>query len=142
MRCTDITHSAAQLGSLASLICPCFRGSFTVAQPLDDLTIRLDHWCRFCVQVSAGESGDWSCSGKKEFSQLSPCISTQTGRSSSRSVEIRSYVRGYHAFWNPVVGQKMLLKREPNNREDLHAVAVLDERVVVGILEPTQLLYA
>ena len=30
------------------------------------------------------------------------------------------------------VGQELRLKREPENREDVHAVAVLDEDVVVG----------
>ena len=32
-------------------------------------------------------------------------------------VEIRSFVRGYHAYkevWDPVVGQMLLLKRQPD----------------------------
>ena len=50
-------------------------------------------------------------------------------------VEICSYIRGYHVYmdiWDAVVGQELLLKREPDNSEDSHAVAVRDEEVVVG----------
>ena len=50
-------------------------------------------------------------------------------------VEIHSYVRGYHVYmdiWEAEVGQELLLKREPDNSEDSHAVAVLNENVVVG----------
>ena len=103
---------------------------------LHDLTFGVGSVSRSTSSSSAGESGDdWSSSAKKEFSQLSPSISTHTGRSSSSSVEMCSYVREYHAYkdiWDSVVGQQLLLKREPNNPEDLHAVAVLDEKVVVG----------
>ena len=48
-------------------------------------------------------------------------------------VEICSYIRGYHVYmdiWDSVVGQELLLKWEPDNSEDSHAVAVLDEEVV------------
>ena len=34
-------------------------------------------------------------------------------------------------IWDAVVGQELLLKREPDNSEDSHAVTVLDEEVVV-----------
>ena len=50
-------------------------------------------------------------------------------------VEICSYIRGYYVYmdiWDAVVGQELLLKWEPDNSEDSHAVAVLDEEVVVG----------
>ena len=50
-------------------------------------------------------------------------------------VEITSFVRGYHAYqdiWDPFVGQMLLLKRQPDNSEDSHAVAVLNEDVIVG----------
>ena len=50
-------------------------------------------------------------------------------------VEISSYVRGYHVYmdtWDAEVGQELRLKRVPENGEDVHAVAVLDEDVVVG----------
>ena len=36
-------------------------------------------------------------------------------------LEIHSYIRGYHAYmnvWNPVVGQTLLVKREPTNSKD------------------------
>ena len=43
---------------------------------------------------------------------------------------IESYVRGYHAYmdiWTPVIGQALLLKREPTNSQDVHAVAIYFE---------------
>ena len=39
-----------------------------------------------------------------------------------------SYIRGYQAYqdtWTPVVGETLLLKREPNNEKDRSAVAVM-----------------
>lgn len=50
-------------------------------------------------------------------------------------MEFQSYVRGYHAYmdsWTPVNGQALLLKREPTNSHDVHAVAVYFEDQVVG----------
>ena len=50
-------------------------------------------------------------------------------------VEIISFVRGYHAYkdiWDPVVGQMLQLRRQPDNNEDSHAVAVLNEETIVG----------
>ena len=50
-------------------------------------------------------------------------------------LEINSYVRGYHAYmdrWTPALGQVLTLKREPNNDKDKHAVAVLNDDVIVG----------
>ena len=50
-------------------------------------------------------------------------------------IEFQSYVRGYHAYmdkWTPVIGQGLLLKREPTNSQDVHAVAVYFEDQVVG----------
>ena len=48
-------------------------------------------------------------------------------------VEIHSYVRGYHIYnmdiWDAQIGQELLLKREPDNSEDSHAVA---EDLIVG----------
>ena len=35
-------------------------------------------------------------------------------------------------IWNAQVGQELLLKCEPGNGEDSHAVAVLNEDVIVG----------
>ena len=49
--------------------------------------------------------------------------------------EIDSYVRGYHAYmdvWSPVIGETVLVKREPSNVKDRHAVAIFKEDAVVG----------
>ena len=49
--------------------------------------------------------------------------------------EFDSYIRGYHAYqdiWNPVVGESLLLKREPDNSVDSSAVAVWREDEIVG----------
>ena len=35
-------------------------------------------------------------------------------------------------IWDAQVGQELLLKYEPDNSEDCHAVAVLNEDVIVG----------
>ena len=35
-------------------------------------------------------------------------------------------------IWDVQVGQELLLKHEPDNSEDSHAVAVLNENVIVG----------
>ena len=48
--------------------------------------------------------------------------------------EFDSYIRGYHAYrdiWSPVVGEILLLKREPDNL-DASAVAVWKEDKIVG----------
>ena len=50
-------------------------------------------------------------------------------------LEYQSYVRGYHAYadnWTPVIGQTLVLKREPTNSHDVHAVAVYYDNNVVG----------
>ena len=50
-------------------------------------------------------------------------------------LEIPSYVRGYHAYsnlWTPVVGQVLLLTREPDNCEDRYAAAIVYADEVVG----------
>ena len=50
-------------------------------------------------------------------------------------LEINSYVRDYHAYmdtWNPALGQELILKPEPSNYKDKHAVAVLKDDVIVG----------
>lgn len=49
--------------------------------------------------------------------------------------ELQSYVRGYHEYmdrWTPVTGQELLLKREPSNSYDPHAVAVYLDADLVG----------
>ena len=49
--------------------------------------------------------------------------------------EFDSYIRGYHAYrdvWSPVVGEILLLKREPDNLVDTSAVAVWKEDKFVG----------
>ena len=59
-----------------------------------------------------------------------------TNNSSLEVAEIHSYVRGYHAYmelWeDPQQGQCLLLKREPGNTLDKHAVAVLKDGQIVG----------
>lgn len=53
----------------------------------------------------------------------------------SNSFTVSSYVRGYHAYkhiWQPVVGETLQLAQEPNNSQDSFAVAVCNNRVVVG----------
>ena len=50
-------------------------------------------------------------------------------------LEIRSYVRGYHAYmdvWTPIQGQILLVRREPTNIKDKNAVGVFLEDVIVG----------
>lgn len=49
--------------------------------------------------------------------------------------EFHSYIRGYHAYkdiWSPVVGEILLLKREPNNLVDSSAIGVWKEDEIVG----------
>ena len=53
-------------------------------------------------------------------------------------LEIPSYVRGYHAYkdnWNPVVGETLVLRREPTNMVDKHTVAVVKDGIVVGHIQ-------
>ena len=50
-------------------------------------------------------------------------------------LEIQSFMRGYHAYmdsWTPVIGQTLLVKREPTNPKDKNAVAIYEEHSVVG----------
>ena len=49
--------------------------------------------------------------------------------------EFDSYIRGYHAYrdiWIPVVGEILLLKREPDNLVDASTIAVRKEDKIVG----------
>ena len=49
--------------------------------------------------------------------------------------EFDVYIRGYDAYrdiWSPVVGEILLLKREPDNLVDASAVAVRKEDKIVG----------
>ena len=42
--------------------------------------------------------------------------------------EVNSFIRGLHVYqdiWTPVVGEVLLLKREPDNSHDRYAVAVV-----------------
>ena len=50
-------------------------------------------------------------------------------------LEIPSYISGYHAYVSmrtPVLGQTLLVKREPINNKDKNAVAVYLEDVLAG----------
>ncbi len=62
-------------------------------------------------------------------------MASQPTGSSLNVTELQSYIRGQHVYkdvWTPVVGEVLLLKREPNNVRDNCAVAVLKEGQVVG----------
>ena len=41
-------------------------------------------------------------------------------------------MRIYMEMWTPVVGETLLLKREPTNLQDWYAVAVYKDATVVG----------
>ena len=50
-------------------------------------------------------------------------------------LEIQSFVRGYHAYmdsWTPVLGQTLLVRREPTNVKDKDAVGVYEDDSIVG----------
>ena len=43
------------------------------------------------------------------------------------SFRVKSFIRGYHVYkedWEPELNEEQELKREPQNKEDPHAVAV------------------
>ena len=57
------------------------------------------------------------------------------GREDVTSLEVRSFVRGYHAYkdiWNPRIGEVLPLEHKPNNTEDRFAVAIKRTSSVVG----------
>ena len=47
-----------------------------------------------------------------------------------RSIDM--YGGAYVVTWNPAAGQELILKPEPSNYKDKHAVAVLKDDVIVG----------
>ena len=50
-------------------------------------------------------------------------------------VEMNSFIRGYHDYmdvWTATPGDMLILKREPDNTKDSHAVAVLRDEQIVG----------
>ena len=50
------------------------------------------------------------------------------GREDITSLEVHSYVRGYHVYqeiWDPRIGKVLPLEREPDNSEDKFAVAIV-----------------
>ena len=56
-----------------------------------------------------------------------------SGREDITSLEVHSYVRGYHVYqdiWSPRIGEVLPLEREPDNSEDKFAVAIVRSRVV------------
>ena len=60
---------------------------------------------------------------------------SQPANSTLGMAQFDSYIRGYHAYldtWTPVVGETLLLKREPSNEKDSSAVAVMKEDIIVG----------
>ena len=55
--------------------------------------------------------------------------------SSHVCVEFQSYIRGHHVYcssWTPVIGEELVLKRQPDNEHSKHAVAVVKDGDVVG----------
>ena len=46
--------------------------------------------------------------------------------------EFDSYIHAYRDIWSPVVGEILLLKREPDNLVDVSAVAIWKEDKIVG----------
>ena len=62
-------------------------------------------------------------------------MASQPVNSTLGIAQFDSYIRGYHSYldtWTPVVGETLLLKREPNNEKDSSAVAVMKEDITVG----------
>ena len=50
-------------------------------------------------------------------------------------VELNSFIRGYHAYkdvWDPFIGEKLVLRREPENVKDRSAVCVQKDGETVG----------
>ena len=50
-------------------------------------------------------------------------------------LEIQSFERGYHAYmnsWTPVIGQTLIVKREPTNPKDKNAVALYEDNSILG----------
>ena len=46
----------------------------------------------------------------------------------SQIIKVSSFIRGFHeymAIWEPNIGDEHDLKREPGNKEDINAVAVV-----------------
>lgn len=59
----------------------------------------------------------------------------QKTMSSHVCVEFQSYIRGHHVYcssWTPVIGEELVLKRQPDNEHSKHAVAVVKDGDVVG----------
>lgn len=51
------------------------------------------------------------------------------------SLSVPSYIRGYHAYqdvWSPFTGEVLPFEREPDNPEDVHAVAIKRAGRIVG----------
>ena len=46
-------------------------------------------------------------------------------------LEISSYIRGFHAYRTPLVGETLRLRREPTDSVDKHVVAVIKDGAVV-----------
>ena len=61
------------------------------------------------------------------------CTNAQSMAANGSQVEeYQSFVRGHHVYftiWTPVVGEELVLRRQPDNEHDPYAVAVKDEEV-------------
>ena len=62
-------------------------------------------------------------------------VSLERAERSESFIQIESFIRGYHAYkdiWNPFIGEKLPLNREPENTTDEYAIAVVKDSCVVG----------
>ena len=60
------------------------------------------------------------------------------------SIIVESFIRGYHVYkdvadWDPQLQEERVLKREPNNKKDNNAVAVVRPLISLDISESQQL---
>ena len=59
------------------------------------------------------------------------------------SITVESFIRGYHVYqdvadWDPKLQEERVLKREPSNKKDNNAVAVIRPLIVLDISESQQ----
>ena len=90
--------------------------------------------CKINHQLTITPHGARTGGGVRNKNYIDTVMSGEAG-SDLEVVEISSYVRSYHVYmdiWNAEVGQELVLKCEPEHSEDSHAVAVLNEDVIVG----------
>ena len=70
-----------------------------------------------------------------ELELASLLMASQPPQTDLSLAEFDSFIRGFHVYkdvWTPVVGEMLLLKREPTNAVDYCAVGVYKESELVG----------